>query len=67
MNKSSYIHFLTFLLTFIFVSVFYQITGFKYSISNGLNINLLFDLILWGILYFIFDWILSKLINKKGN
>ncbi|GAA0703489.1 hypothetical protein GCM10008904_10520 [Paraclostridium ghonii] len=60
MKKSSYIHLLTFILTFIGASIIYKIAGLKYRFSNGLNINLLFDLLLWGVLYFTFDWILNR-------
>lgn len=67
MKKSMYVYLLTFILTFIGVSAFYKITELKYRVSSGLNIELLFDFILWCVLYFTFDWILNRYMNKKDN
>lgn len=67
MKKSSYVHLLTFTLTFIGANIFYKITGLKNIFSSGSTINLLFDFLLWCILYITIDWILNKYMNKKDN
>lgn len=65
MKNSDYIGLITFNLTFFATHIFCKLTGFNYSISDGININLLFDLLLCTFSYFSIYLIAKKLFNKK--
>lgn len=65
MKNHNYIGLISFIITFFVTHVFYKVTGFNYNISDGLNINLLFDLLLWAGSYFLVYLVLKKLFNKK--
>lgn len=65
MKNPDYIDLIAFSITFFVTHIFYKVTGFNCNISDGLNINLLFDLLLWAGSYFSINLILKKLFNKK--
>jgi hypothetical protein len=67
MKNPDCIDLIAFSITFFVTHVFYKVTGFNYNISDGLNINLLFDLLLWAGLYFSINLILKKLFSKKHS
>ncbi len=65
MKDSGYIGLITFSLTFFTTHIFCKLTGFNYNIFDGININLLFDLLLWAFSYFSIYLIVKKLFNEK--
>lgn len=67
MKDSKSINLITFILTYILARFIGKVTGFNYNLFSGININLLYDLLIWGALYFSFDWILNKYFAKRNN
>lgn len=68
MNKKSQVTILTFIATYIIVRIVYRLTGFSYSLSEGiLNMKLLIDLGLWIIVFFLVDNIFRKILVKSNN
>ena len=68
MNKKSQVTILTVIATYIIVRIVYRLTGFSYSLSEGiLNMKLLIDLALWIIVFFLVDNISRKMLVKSNN
>jgi hypothetical protein len=68
MNRKSQLTILTVISTYIIVRVVYRLTGFSYSLSEGiLNMKLLIDLGLWIIVFFLVDNIFRKILVKSNN
>ncbi len=65
MKDSGYIGLITFSLTFFTTNIFCKLTGFNYNIFDGININLLFDLLLWAFSYFSIYLIVKNFLMKN--
>jgi uncharacterized membrane protein len=65
-KATGFIAFGSILITWILVKTVYGITGFHYEFSDGIvNIKLLIDIVLWGIIYFPVNYLLKKLFAKQ--
>lgn len=68
MNKKSQVTILTFIATYIIVRIVYRLTGFSYSLSEGiLNMKLLIDLGLWIIVFSLVGNIFRKVLVKSND
>lgn len=68
MNKKSQVTILTVIATYIIVRIIYRLTGFSYSLSEGiLNMKLLIDLGLWIIVFSLVGNIFRKVLVKSND
>ena len=65
-KNNGFIPFISILITYIIVKIVYKLTGFHYGFDEGIvNIKLLMDLALWGLIYFTISFLVKSMFHQK--